>query len=149
MIMIKDKTKCSMQNDMYSIKCTQLIQHHLQKRLPLRCILCRAKVSRMLLLLNFVTASVKRWSVQVFRMFLPPNRFYGSSKTNEGGEVVSAKSHRCPSISLISSFTSGIHPHSPKIRKKSLDFNFQNIKILLFLLRYVRNKRRKYHYFAS
>ena len=61
-----------MQNDMYSIKCTQLIQHHLQKRLPLRCILCRAKVSRMLLLLNFVTASVKRWSVQVFRMFFFP-----------------------------------------------------------------------------
>ena len=72
MIMIKDKTKCSMQNDMYSIKCTQLIQHHLQKRLPLRCILCRAKVSRMLLFLNFVTASVKRWSVQVFRMFFFP-----------------------------------------------------------------------------
>ena len=61
-----------MQNDMYSIKCTQLIQHHVQKRLPLRCILCRAKVSRMLLFLNFVNVSVKRWSVQVFRMFFFP-----------------------------------------------------------------------------
>ena len=60
MIMIKAKNKCSMQNDMYSIKCTQLIQHHVQKRLPLRCILCRAKVSRMLLFLNFVNVSVKR-----------------------------------------------------------------------------------------
>ena len=61
-----------MQNDMYSIKCTQLIQHHVQKRLPLRCILCRAKVSRMLLFLNFVNVSVKRWSVQVFRRFFFP-----------------------------------------------------------------------------
>ena len=61
-----------MQNDMYSIKCTQLIQHHVQKRLPLRCILCRAKVSWMLLLFNFVNVSVKRWSVQVFRMFFFP-----------------------------------------------------------------------------